>query len=582
MRLSWQTRLASGAGAVLLLYFLWPLLGLRAHLLLGAFVGGPLLILGWHLFSRSSSVVVRRGKRANRKEGVASAWDIFRYGSNWAARRKARVVRPSLRALTRRGRLRLPVSHFATKICRVGWQTVWAPVEDAILVCGAPRSGKTGYVAARIIDAPGAVISTSTRIDLHQATSLLRGKDERPIYIYNPAGLGGKAMRSTLAYNPLAGCQDPRRAAETAADMIPESHGEAAKWDDLARRTLATLLHAAAVGGLAITVLTDWVSDPGNDDIQSEIMNALRRSPDPAHLDQAKQFLGTNPNTRSSITSSIMPALSWLASPEAVSALSGGVALDVERIIDDRATIYLLGRHETHTAALLGALTGRIVRDGRMLASQRGGRLDPPLMLALDEASRVAPFDVPEVSGDCGGAGITLLTVVQSRADIIDRWGRSGASKLVTNSAVRILFGGLADADELDAWSKLAGERDDKSHNHDSHGKRTGHGTRRVAALPVTTLQHPGERKAVVFHRNMPPVIGRIRLAWRRNDVRESILWRILIGPVSRWRENAAPQVGGWAPVIPPTSPAVLPASPVPLPRPPSDVPVVETAGGEA
>ena len=39
---------------------------------------------------------------------------------------------------------------------------------------GGPRTGKTGYLAGRVIDAPGAVLVTSTRTDLHELAAGLR------------------------------------------------------------------------------------------------------------------------------------------------------------------------------------------------------------------------------------------------------------------------------------------------------------------------------------------------------------------------------------------------------------------------
>jgi type IV secretion system protein VirD4 len=47
---------------------------------------------------------------------------------------------------------------------------VWLPVEDVTLRIGGRRTGKIGELAGRILDAAGAVISTSTRTDLVDLT----------------------------------------------------------------------------------------------------------------------------------------------------------------------------------------------------------------------------------------------------------------------------------------------------------------------------------------------------------------------------------------------------------------------------
>jgi type IV secretion system protein VirD4 len=537
-------------------------------------VVGILLLAGvvavWWRYGRNAARVVRAGERALRKHGMASTLDTIRYGSAAAVRRKAPHVRPSILGLGHLARLRLPTAAAAVQLCKVGGLTMWASAEDAILILGGPRKGKTGWLAARILDAPGACVSTSTRKDLIVLTAEQRAR-VGPVYIYNPAALGG--IESTLAFDPLDGCQDPQVATDTAVDMIPASTGDGERWDTQARRVLAVLLHAAALAGppVGVSIVGEWVADPDNPDYQREILTALRGSPDLAHVEVAKQFLTTNARTRSSITSSIMPALGWLTCPPAVAALRAGptrVQLNIADLVTARGSVYLIGRHEAHTAGLLAALTGRIVRQARHLASyQPGGRLDPPLTLALDEAARIAPIPLPDISGDCGGTGITLLAVFQSRADIVDRWGASGASRLVTNCGVRVLFGGSADPDELRGWSELADQREEKARNFDAGGSSTGHGTRKTAALPTSLLANPGRGRVVLFHRDMPPIIGKVRMAWRRRDVRNTLGWRLVGGRVARWRARVAPAVTHAAPARTPSSPARAQPAPGLSPR---------------
>jgi type IV secretion system protein VirD4 len=568
---------ATTAAAGAYLYLAGPPVTVGGPVVLALAAGGVVLV--WWRYGRNAARVVRAGERTRRKHGMASTLDVIRYTSAAAVRRKAPHVRPSIAALGHLTRLRLATTQAGVRLCRVGGITVWASTEDACLILGGPRKGKTGWLAGRILDAPGAVVSTSTRKDLIDLTAEARGR-VGPVYVYNPAGLGGVA--STLAFDPLDGCADPQVATDTAVDMIPSSTGEGERWDIQARRVLAVLLHAAALAGppVGVGIVGEWVADPDNPDYQREILTALRGSPDLAHVEVAKQFLTTNTRTRSSITSSIMPALGWLTCPPAVAALRAGdgrVQLNITDLVINRGSVYLLGRHEAHTAGLLAALTGRIVRQARHLAAyQPGGRLDPPLTLALDEAARISPIPLPDISGDAGGSGITLLAVFQSRADIVDRWGASGATRLVTNCGMRILFGGAADPDELRGWSELADQREEKSRNYDAGGNSTGHGTRKTAVLPTSLLANPGPGRVIVFHRDIPPIIGKVVMAWRRPDVRNTRRWRMVGARVARWRANASPT----PPTVRPPSPTLHPVSPTPAPTSPTDRPAV--AHGDA
>ena len=61
------------------------------------------------------------------------------------------------------------------------------------------------------------------------------------------------------------------------------------------------------------------------------------------------------------------------------------------------------------TAPLVTALTGHIAREARRIAATRpGGRLDPPLTLALDEAALICPIPLDNWTADMGGRNVTI------------------------------------------------------------------------------------------------------------------------------------------------------------------------------
>ncbi len=477
--------------------------------------------VGWLRWSRSAATVSRWGARTRRKSGVASTVDIARHASAAAMRRKATVVRPSLAELSRAERFRVPTTEVAVPLCRVGPLRVWSSIEDVACVFGGPRTGKTGYLAGRVLDAPGAVLVTSTRTDLYELTAGLRS-ERGPVFVFNAVGLGG--LPSTITFDPLTGCADPVTAAERATDLLsavagPGSAGEREFWTGQARRVLAALLHAAALGGLSMRELLGWVSDP--DAAHREVTSLMRRSAEPALAQEAAQFLSTNDRTRTSITSTIMPALGWLASPAAAAAAAPGHGFDVAELLRTNATVYLLGAEETQAAPLVTALTGHIAREARRIAARRpAGRLDPPLTLVLDEAALISPVPLDSWTADMGGRGVTILAAFQSRAQVIARWGETGAAVILNNTASIMVFGGTRDRDDLDYWSTLAGERDEPVASFDEHGRTISRTVRKVPVLAASQLANLPAGRVVVFGRGMPPVIGRVRPAWRRCDVR--------------------------------------------------------------
>jgi type IV secretion system protein VirD4 len=185
-------------------------------------VVGSLLLAGsflvWRRGRSGSAGVVRRwARRSRRHDGVASWWTVLRTCSRFAVRRRLLTQRPSYRQMSRWRRLFVPTREIATPIGKIGWLTVWSTHEDTTLRFGGPRTGKSGEMACRILDAPGAVIATSTRTDLYKLTGFLRG-ERGPVWVFNPSGVGGLA--STVVFDPLAGCETPRVAVERAADLV--------------------------------------------------------------------------------------------------------------------------------------------------------------------------------------------------------------------------------------------------------------------------------------------------------------------------------------------------------------------------
>ena len=502
-------------------------------------------VIGWNRWSRTSATVTRWGARSRRKAGVASTFDVARVASGLAVKRRATVVRPSLEELSRWRLTRLPAVEVGVRLCRAGLLSVWSSREDVTIVFGGPRTGKTQYLAGQVLDAPGAVLVTSTRTDLYELCGPLRAA-RGPVFVFNAVGLAG--LDSTITFDPLTGCCDPVIAMERATDMIGATSrhsqgGDREFWEAQARRVLAALLHAAALGGKHMRDVLGWVADP--DAAQREVSILLRRVADPTFEQDALQFLRTNDRTRSSITSTVMPALGWLTNPAAAAAAqpaqpAGPVGLvgpgagdsagdsagsstgfDVGELLAGRATVFLLGAEETQAAPLVCALTGHIAREARRLAALApGGRLDPPLTLVLDEAALVSPVPLDSWTADMGGRGVTILAAFQSRAQMLARWGEHATATTLNNTSAVMVFGGTRDRDDLQFWSTLTGDRDERVLTTDLHGRVGSRTTRRVPVLAPAQIANLPTGKVLLIRRGLAPVIGRVRPAWKRGDVK--------------------------------------------------------------
>jgi len=109
----------------------------------------------------------------------------------WSRLRAVRTGRRSRPSLPWWARLLLPVTAYAVRLGRAHLgRRVIASMEDQTLVLAAPRTGKSGWLADRIIDHPGAVVTTTTRTDLFENTAPLRVQ-RGVLHVFNPEGIGG-------------------------------------------------------------------------------------------------------------------------------------------------------------------------------------------------------------------------------------------------------------------------------------------------------------------------------------------------------------------------------------------------------
>jgi type IV secretory pathway TraG/TraD family ATPase VirD4 len=438
-------------------------------------------------------------------------------------RRRAAVVRPSLRGVSRVRRWRAPLRSYATPLARVGGQTVWTSCEESTLRLGIPGTGKTAELACRVIDAPGGVVVTSTATDLYELSAPLRAG---PVYVFNPGGIGGVA--STLRWSPLVGCADPDTATRRAEELMgPATSAEGERWAIQGRRVLAVLLHAAALGGYRMRDVAGWVAWP--DASKGEILAALDASPQAAEMRRAAEhIIKTVAVTRDGVMLAIAPALAWTTLPAAAAAGDPDAAqldemFDVADLTDAAGALYLLGDDSGAVAPLVGALVAEIAYQCRAEAAARpGGRLDPALTLCLDEVALVCPVPLDKWMAELRKRSIVIHAACQGLGQLRQRWGRDGASMIVNCAAALLVFGGCKDADDLTLFAKLTGEREEITHTRDPNGRITSSETRRVPVIPPAMLAGLKNHQALLIRRGMPCALVKTPIAWQRRDVKRA------------------------------------------------------------
>ncbi|PAK95631.1 type VI secretion protein [Brevibacterium casei] len=488
----------------------WIVTGL---LLAGLCVGGGWVWVRLRRHTRKAETDPRR------LAGTATGHEVAQTASGKALLRRAGTLRPSLETPGPAdvGYL-LGTSH---------GKQVWASVEDSILLLGPPRSGKGLHVVVNaILDAPGAVVTTSTRPDNLTATLRARQRDGRPVGVFDPQHLA-EGVPSGLRWSPVRGCEDPLtamiRATGLAAATGLSSGGveSGGFWEGKTRTALQALLHAAALDGRPPAELFRWTLDPS---IAAEAVAVLTNHPNAATgwADSLGAMIDSDPKTRDSIWQGVSLALSALADPRVLDAVTPreGEDFDPEAFLQQRGTLYLLatGAGAGASASLVAAFVEDLVEAARRLAARSpGARLDPPLLLALDEIGNLSPLpSLPTLMAEGGGTGITCLPVLQSLAQAREKWGDNAAGAIWDASIVKIILGGASNSRDLQDLSSLIGERDEytDSVTLGDHGTRSNQrSVRRVPILPPDRIRTLPFGTGVTLLRSAPPIVTDLR-AW--------------------------------------------------------------------
>jgi len=233
--------------------------------------------------------------------------------------------------------------------------------------------------------------------------------------------------------------------------------------------------------------------------------------------------VATNINTRTSTTTSIMPALDWLQDPQIAELALGSPdeQFDVREWLDRSGTLYLLGSERPHgsVAPLFACLTAHIFETAKLLASKsRRSRLDAPATFILDEAPLICPVPLDRWTADAGGRGIAIHIAAQSRSQLFSKWGEYGGRTIWNNCGAILIYGGVNDEDDLEALSKLAGDRDETVIP-EGGGIPT---TRKTAILPPSEIRNLPDWHALLLRRSLRVTIGKVVPVWDRKDVRKA------------------------------------------------------------
>jgi type IV secretion system protein VirD4 len=436
--------------------------------------------------------------------GHATAFEIWWRWSARAIRRTARRTR--LHGVTWSAASSFSVlvgfAHYALRIRM--------PLDEHAVVLAPPRTGKSGWLARVIMHYPGPVVSTTTKADVFSLTSGIR-ELRGPIHVFNPQRIGG--VLSTFRWNPLEGCQEPAtaiRRADAFALAVSQKGVEGGGWfGQKAAAFLRALFCAAALDGSDMRTVAAWALGSDITAAQDVLWNHGRKQ----WALELGQLGGEARKTAETIQMSMTQALGFLTDPALAQAVlpAPGAGLDLDAFLQDSGTLYLIAESEhdeSPLAPLFACLAGEVHHTAAMLGSRMpNGRLDPPLLMALDEVTQICPVPVPSWLADSGGKGIQIIAVTHGEAQLRARWKADGARQIMDTAGVKVFLPGVSDPDTLAMASKLCGQA-----AYHEHGAEQG--SRHDVMTPDMLRQLPPGR-ALVLRGGLAPVIARLPMAWK-------------------------------------------------------------------
>ncbi|MFK4637210.1 type IV secretory system conjugative DNA transfer family protein [Paenarthrobacter histidinolovorans] len=413
-------------------------------------------------------------------------------------------------------------------LCKLDGQTLYVQHEDSMWVFAPQRSGKSLFLAVGIIlDAPGPVVTTSTKNDVLMLTAVARQRRGH-VEVFDLQDISG--WPNKVRWNVIAGCEDPDEAlARAKAWAGAQPMGNVKNGDFFNSKAAAVLgrfLHAAALGGRGIEDVVRW----SNNFADKEPLEILIDHGAPEAFSARLRALTTSRagETVDSIQETLAGLLEPLSSPTAMQMLSPaeGEGFDMNRFLAKPNTVYLLTDGERSPIAPLVAMFADFMfrKAQRISQSKPGGRLWPVFTMVLDEAPNVAAL--PDMAGalsDSGGRGIRVIGFSQSFAQNRQRWGNEAATAIRGTSSIRMFLPGLEELEELEKIAKAAGvtkrQRVSTSQGKGGSSRTTSEEERPV--IRAHDIQQLPVGEAFMHYSNVKPAKVKLTPWWERKDAEQ-------------------------------------------------------------
>jgi type IV secretion system protein VirD4 len=288
----------------------------------------------------------------------------------------------------------------------------------------------------------------------------------------------------------------------------------------LAEKMLGPMLLAAAASGRSMADVVAWV-DSGE---VAEVLDALEAARATEALRAAQASFSREERQLSSVYATAETVVAAFGDP-AVAASTARHDITAARLLDGgMGTLFLVApAHEQERLRPVFVAVLRCILEGAVARASRAGRLDPPLLVVLDEAANIAPLaDLDALASTASSHGVQLVTVWQDFAQIEARYGGRAAT-VVNNHRAKLVCSGVADPTTLEQVSRLIGDEQQpvETLTVDRAGAASttrGRAERRLA--PAATLRRIEPGEAVLLYGHLAPVRLALRPYYAADELR--------------------------------------------------------------
>ena len=412
-----------------------------------------------------------------------------------------------------------------------GGKPVYGEAKESKLVLAPTQAGKTTSIASNLVlDAPGAVMATSTKSDLLMLTAVARERTTGgQVLVFDLDNTSGWPHR--VMWNPVAGCENfevAQRRAQAWAGAQPMGGTKNGDWfNSQAGAFLARVLHVAAVAGRSIEDVMVWAEN-----LRSAIPLEIAQSYSHHVSPQVISFLESKLDSRAGETiDSIQQTLAGLLEPLAVERIREQLVCDSRHAFNMRDflsgpnTIYLVSDTATgvEVGPLVSMFANELINTARELSQEMyGGRLWPCFRAVLDEGPNLAAFPkMDSIMSDINGRGVEVILIAQSFSQLVDRWGEQGAKTISGNSVVKYYLPGL-DVETLRPVSEALGKFDRKrvsrSYSAGQYGNSTSYSVEEKSVMEAAAMTQIPAFTAMVQYKNYRPMHLGLTPWWTRAD----------------------------------------------------------------